>query len=767
MGQDAGDPSPDTATVAGPSPAAAAERKVGAYRILRELGHGGMGTVFLAVRADDQYQKRVALKVVRGLDSAEVVARFRRERQILAALDHPNIARLLDGGVTEDGLPYFVMEHVEGLPIDRYCDEQTLPPAARLRLFLGVCAAVQYAHRNLVVHRDLKPANILVTTEGVPKLLDFGIAKFLNPDLGLEAPTGTALVMTPEYASPEQVRGTPVTTASDVYSLGVILYELLTGHRPYRLASLDPLDVLKAVCEAEPERPSTAVGRREEQLLTGGRHVTTTPAGVSRARDSTPERLRRRLRGDLDNIVLMALRKESQRRYGSVEALANDLRRHLEGLPVSARKSTAWYRVSKFAQRNASGVAFVAALFALTLGFALVTALQARRVSRERDRAERLASFMVDLFQVADPSDPRSGATTARDVLDKGLEAIAHELDEDPETRARLLETMGQAYRGLGLYGQARQPLEEALRLRRRPFPNQRTELVSCLTALAAVLADQGDYQGAEPLYREALAIRRSLHGQEHSEVAASLQDLAVLLYEKGDYAGSEPLYVESLEMQRRLLGNEHRAVARGLNNLAILLDEQGRYAEAERLCREALAIRRKLLTPDDPGVATGLHNLAEVLRHRGELVAAEALYRDALDIYRKRLGQDHPTTTFPLTGLALVLADGGQASKAEPLARLALDIRLQKLAPDHMYVAEARGVLGYCLLQLGRTRQAAPLLESAYAGLAARPRASRMRRDAAQRLAALYRAVGRVDEAHRLEVELAAPVGAPGPASL
>ena len=315
-------------------------RRVGSYKIVREIGRGGMGAVYLAVRADDEFQKRVAIKLIkRGMDTDYIIRRFRNERQILASLDHPNIARLLDGGTTEDGLPYFVMEYVEGQPLHHYCDTKRLSTVERLRLFLKVCSAVHYAHQNLIIHRDLKPSNILVTADGTPKLLDFGIAKLLNPEIASQTldPTTMALrLMTPEYASPEQVRGEPATTASDVYSLGVLLYELLTGRRPYRIRNRLPEEIARVICEEEPERPSIVINRIEQIHPDGATQVEVTPESVSRRRDGTPETLRRQLAGDLDNIVLKALRKEPQRRYSSVEQLAEDINRHLEGLPVSA-----------------------------------------------------------------------------------------------------------------------------------------------------------------------------------------------------------------------------------------------------------------------------------------------------------------------------------------------------------------------------------------------------------------------------------------------
>src|SRR5215475_7110510 len=367
-------------------------RQLGHYRLLSQLGAGGMGEVYLAARADDQYRKQVAIKLVkRGMDTDNILRRFRHERQILAALDHPNISRLLDGGVSEDGLPYFVMEYIAGSPITEYCDSHQLSTEARLELFRQVCAAVHYAHQNLVVHRDLKPGNILVTEEGAPRLLDFGIAKVFNPELAyptLDLTAPETRLITPEYASPEQVRGEPITTASDIYSLGVVLYELLTGHHPYSARNLPPSEIIRIVCEKEPEKPSDSIADYGLQVADSKSRWPLVSRFKTRMRFLT--RNPQSLRGDVDNIVLMALRKEPQRRYGSVMQFSEDLRRHLEGLPVIARKDTLGYRSAKYLQRHKAGVAAAAVIVALVIGFIVSLAVKSARVTRERDNNRRL-----------------------------------------------------------------------------------------------------------------------------------------------------------------------------------------------------------------------------------------------------------------------------------------------------------------------------------------------------------------------------------------
>jgi serine/threonine-protein kinase len=458
------------------SEAPAPGRRLGPYRLLREIGTGGMGTVYLAVRDDAQYERQVAVKVLRaGLADPAARHRFLAERQILARLEHPAIARLYDGGTTADGRPYLVMEWIDGLPLTGYCDQNRLSIEARLSLFLQVAAAVQHAHQNLLVHRDLKPGNILVTAEGEPRLIDFGIAKQLAPEGGDGNLTRTGLrLLTPSYASPEQVRGEAITTASDVYSLGVLLYELLAGRSPYRVEPGLLHEVERAICEEEPERPSQALLRSPA--------AGPTAEAIAAARGMRPAALRRRLAGDLDNVVLMALRKEPGRRYGSAAQLAADLERHLGDLPVLARPDTLAYRGRKFVQRHRAAVAAAGLSLLVLAGFVVSLAAQGRRLARERDKARYALSFLVDVFEDADPHKTAGAALTAREILARGAARAAGELSRPPEVQAAALDAIGQLGLGLGqaaagglrrrfagVRGEPRPSRGSALRARRPP----------------------------------------------------------------------------------------------------------------------------------------------------------------------------------------------------------------------------------------------------------------------------------------------------------
>jgi serine/threonine-protein kinase len=718
---------------------------VGPYCIVRKLGSGGMGTVYLAERADGEFEQRVALKLLRrGLESDRAAVRFRLERQVLARLQHPSIARLLDGGVSEDGRPYLAMEYVEGEPVAEYCNRRRLGVDERLRLCIAVGRAVAHAHRNLVVHRDLKPGNIMVTAEGEVKLLDFGIAKLLGTD-DVEAPALTepgVRAMTPDYAAPEQVQGDAITTATDSYGLGLVLYELLTGHRPFRLRSrtIEELERVVLQRRQEPERPSLVVRRPRQGHDAEGHPIASTAEEVAAERGTTPERLCRRLAGDLDTICLMAIRREPERRYPSPALLVADLERHLDSLPVLARPDTWSYRTRKFVRRHRVGVAAAAAFALLVSAAGVALGLQARRIARERDKAERVSQLLVDLFRISDPGEARGETITAREVLDKGFEQVGSGLEDQPEVRAELLDVMGRVYQNLGLYERAAPLLEQALAIRRGTAGAPEEELVESLSHLGLLLMERGEYRESEGLLREALHHARELHGSEHpavalaenhlgtvlfdqgrydeadpllrqslerlrrsygerhEHVAGSLNDLGMLLFARGDYAGAEPLLREASTLRREVLGENHPLTADALSNLASALSRQGRFADAEVAAREALGIRRKVLDPEHPRLATTLNNLALILFSAGQHEAAEPLFREALAIRKSRLDAAHPDTAASLSNLGLQMQTLGRLDEAEALYREALGIRRQAFGGEHVRIGQSLNNLGLLL---------------------------------------------------------------------
>ncbi len=745
-----------------------AERRIERYELVRRLGRGGMGIVYLARRADQEFEQRVALKVIkRGMDSEEIVARFRYERQILANLDHPNIARLYDGGTTSDGLPYFAMEYVEGEPIRGYCADRRLGTRERLGLFLAVCDAVQFAHQNLVVHRDLKPANILVTPEGTVKLLDFGIAKLLGAAPSPLTQMPGVGPLTPEYASPEQLRGEPVTTASDVYSLAVLLYQLLTGQLPYGG------DTALVTRQRSPERPSSAVSAE------------TLPAAVDM------EKLRQELAGDLDHIVIKALRPEPGERYASARELAEDVERYLSGRPVLARKGSWLYTLNRFARRHWPRLSAVAVALALVggLGFSvrqsreveaerqraeLETAAERLRAERELSRAEGVESLLMDVLKGSDPETAARNPLTLFEILDRGAEAV-RESQVDPVSRAQILGTLGNVYLGLGRlekaesllrecvelrqdafpgghplialslnnwgrvlqklgeYGQAEQAFRRAIEIGRAPDPDP-SRLPLYLSNLASILRAQGKVEEIVPLNDEALRLKRSLHGDVvHKDIATSLNNLGSALLVLGEYERAEPLLRRAREMRRQL---KLLAEATSLHGLGVLYRDMGELDRAEKSLRESWELRR-----DVPGSETrvaGIQtNLGVCRQLQGDLDGAEELYRQALEVQWEKAKADDTAKT--LREMAALFIAKGEPGEAEELIREALGL-LRGMVPDgHWRIADAENVLGGALLAQGNRSEAAEILGRSSTALveaiSAKPRWSR---EARQRLALL-----------------------------
>jgi serine/threonine-protein kinase len=730
--------------------------RLGPYRIVSMLGEGGMGAVYLAERDDDEFLQQVAIKVVRGLLDPERVRQFRNERQILAWLEHPNIARLLDGGTTDDGMPYLVMEYVDGAPIDRHADARRLTVAERLQLFLVVCDAVSHAHRSLIVHRDIKPSNILVTTAGVPKLLDFGIARLALEGAAAERTHTRAAgrMLTPDYASPEVVRGDHVTTAADVYALGVLLYELLTGRRPLRFSTMSSVEIERVVCHVDPPRASVAAASESD------------PPGVSATsraanRQSTTDRLRAELHGDLDAVLATAMAKDPARRYPSVDAFAGDVRHYLAGRPVSARPPTWVYTARRFVARHRWPVAAATAFVLAMSTAAIILSLQAARLAeerdhtaRERDTAQQVVAFLTGLFEVSDPDTAAGATVSARELLDRGAERIDAELSGQPVVQARLLGTIGGVYGSLGVYDRSATLLERALDLRRTTLGVDHPDTAASMQAVAEAYRELARYDDAETLHREALAIKRRI-GDAPSSIAASLNDLGLTLSERGRYADAEPLLREAIEVWRRLAPDGSPEVAVGLNNLAQTLRQQGRLDDAAAALDEAIAIRRRRFGNDHPLLAHVLGHLGQVRNAQGDLAGAEPLLREALAIRRKAYGDDHPDTAAAFNNLASLLHDAGDLTRAEPYYRLALASTERRLGPGHPDYAVQLNNLASLLEDWGHPDEAEPLFRTSLdvrrAALGAdHPSVAR----AMHNLARVEMALGHLDRAEPLAVD-------------
>ncbi|NNF27088.1 MAG: serine/threonine protein kinase, partial [Gemmatimonadetes bacterium] len=646
---------------------------IGGYEILGRLGQGGMGTVYLARRGDDGLDRNVALKVVGRTGEEPARARFRAEQRILSRLEHPNVARLYEAGIDERGVPFFVMEYVDGVPIDQFADREGLTIEQRVGLIRQLTDALAYAHRNLIVHRDVKPSNTLVTDEGVLKLLDFGVAKLLTPEPGAAGDALTrpgAALLTPEYASPEQIRGEPVTTAADVYAAGVLLYELLTGVRPYEFTSRSPVHIEEVVSGTQPKRPSAA--------------VTGAGASAAEARRSVPSRLARALSGDLDWILLKALRKEPEARYGSVQALSEDLDRYLRGEPVLARRPTLWYLGRRFVTRNRGPVAAVG-LIVVTLAAGLAgTWWQANRATREAEQSRRVKEMLVGLFEAADPDVARGRDLTALELLDQGQRVLLAGLQDEPAVRTELLNILGGVYTKLGEYDQA-EPLVDSALAAAETLDDEEL-LLSSLAATADLRYGQGRYEDGEAAALRRLELQRASDPGPSTALAAAMTDLATFLSSTGRYDEAEGLILEALEIDQALDADQKEG--QDWNSLSILRARTGNYDGAIEAGRAAVRAHRRHTTSDDTGLATALASLAWALDLKGEFSTADSIYHEALAMRRRILSEDHPHIAILLNNMGSMRQKEGRLGEARALHEEALALRRRTFGNDHEQVA-------------------------------------------------------------------------------
>jgi serine/threonine protein kinase len=693
------DPSENLTEAASPildaarSPAAAGV-VIGPYELLQLIGEGGMGQVWLAEQKQPVH-RRVALKLIKvGMDTREVVARFESERQALALMDHPAIAKVFDAGSTPQGRPYFVMEYVDGLPINDYCDRHRLTMRQRMELFIQVCEGVQHAHQKAIIHRDLKPSNILVTeVDGrpAPRIIDFGIAKATSQPM--EAATMFtqlgSVIGTLGYMSPEQAGsgGEDIDTRSDVYSLGVVLYELLVGALPLDFKKLVHEEALRRLRDEDVPRPST-------RLRTLGGDSTVT----AQNRSADLSTLTRQLQGDADAIALKALEKDRRRRYASPSELAADLERYLRNEPVTAHAPSRAYRARKYIRRHRVGVGLASAVVLLLLGFAVAQAVELRAIRKERDRADRITGFMTDMFKVSDPSEGRGNDIRVREVLDKASTQIVTGLEKEPEDQARLMQVMGDVYRNLGLYPQSESLTRRALAIETRVLGADNRETFKSMDTLSGVLEDESRYPEAEKVAREEVERQTRVRGAEDRDTVNANRQLALILVDEGHYAEAEPLSRKTFEIARRKFGPVDPATIAAEGVLAVNLAYAGKLAESEKAFREVLQGDLATVGPDDSTTLKAESNLGAILLHEDKPAEAEKLLRGALEKERRMFGPEHPRALLMMGNLGLALDDEEHYPEAEKVFRETLAIKTKRLGAEHRSTLVTAGNLANVL---------------------------------------------------------------------
>ncbi len=697
----------DAATPIRPMEASMAGVVIGAYTLKANIGYGGMGSVWLASRSDGRYEGQVAVKLLNAaLVGRGGEERFRREGTILARLAHPNIARLIDAGVSNTGQPYLVLELVEGLHLDVYCDEKRLTVDERIRLFLDVQSAVAHAHANLIVHRDLKPSNVLVTADGRVKLLDFSIAKLIE-DNGVSRLTREAgSAMTPKYAAPEQVTAGPITTATDVYSLGVLLYELLSGKHPTAPKARSSAEFARAIAELEAAKASLAPPDE---------------AAVAARRSTTPERLHRALLGDLDTILAKALKIDPAERYRSVTEFAEDLRRHINHQPISARPDTVRYRARKFARRHWRGLAAAGAALAM---LTTLVAFYTVQLTEERDRAQvqaekaaRISELLTSVLTSVDPyRTPGATEPTVRNLLDSAAARVATELADQPELQAEMLTVIGRTYESLGIYDKALPTLEQALAISRRAFGNAHVRVAQSLNDLGVLYRSTGDWKAAEQVLAESLAMRRRLLGSQHPDLAITLVEWARLMRDRGRAGDAETAAREALVIRTAVYGDEHRQTATSKRELGLLLWDKSDLEGAELLLRQNVETSARQLGADHPNVASAKASLGALLIARGDYAAGEALLRGTVETRRKIFGDTHEEYGGALIGLAYALEAQGRLAEAQALIEQGLGIVTPQVGETHPQVISATLDLVRVRLTRGERRGIEPIARGALA---------------------------------------------------